>query len=172
MDRALNRLERVLELEKQQGYQNKAVVGGIRQFAVYWISQAREEAADEADLALAEQVSQVLMDYGQLSGAQARARAIDSLMVNLERRRERRARRSPVRLSALIGGHLQRHLSPSQARNGRQKPPKERRPRRNEPRGMSGSPTTMTSKTAPAGKRWRSRKRTRMITRPRPIPRR
>ena len=53
MDRALNRLERVLELEKQQGYQNKAVVGGIRQFAVYWISQAREEAADEADLALA-----------------------------------------------------------------------------------------------------------------------
>lgn len=90
MDRALNRLERVLELEKQQGYQNKAVVGGIRQFAVYWISQAREEAADEADLALAEQVSQVLMDYGQLPGAQARARAIDSLMVNLERRRERR----------------------------------------------------------------------------------
>ena len=37
MDRSLKRLERVLELEKLQGYQNKAVVGGIRQFAVFWV---------------------------------------------------------------------------------------------------------------------------------------
>jgi ATP-dependent DNA helicase RecG len=90
MERALKRLERVLELEKQQGYQNKAVVGGIGQFAAFWVSQAREEAADEADLALAEQVSQVLTDYHRLSGGEARARAIDSLMSNIERRRERR----------------------------------------------------------------------------------
>ena len=89
MDRALKRLERVLELEKQQGYQNKAVVGGIRQFAVFWVSQAREEATDEADLALAEQVSQVLMDYNRLSGVEARSRAIDSLLASVERRRER-----------------------------------------------------------------------------------
>ncbi|MBP6017090.1 MAG: ATP-dependent DNA helicase RecG [Candidatus Promineofilum sp.] len=120
MDRALNRLERVLELEKQQGYQNKAVVGGIRQFAVYWISQAREEATEEADLALAEQVSEVLMDYGQLSGAQARARAIESLKVNLERRRERRA---------TTGSHSP--VSPEPRPSAPQPPPKpesERRP--------------------------------------------
>lgn len=98
MDRALKRLERVLELEKQQGYQNKAVVGGIRQFAVFWVSQAREEAVDEADLALAEQVSQVLMDYGKLSGTEARARAIDSLLASIQRRRDR----SPS--SATAGG--------------------------------------------------------------------
>jgi ATP-dependent DNA helicase RecG len=64
-------------------------VGGIRQFAVYWISQAREEATDEADRALAEQMSQVLMDYNRLSGTEARARAIDSLLEHLERRRSR-----------------------------------------------------------------------------------
>lgn len=79
----------MLELEKQQGYQNKAVVGGIRQFAVFWISQAREAATNEADLALAEQIAQVLMDYNQLPGTQARARAIDSLFENLERRKAR-----------------------------------------------------------------------------------
>ena len=84
------RLERVLELEKQQGYQNKAVVGGIRQFAVFWISQARDAATNEADLALAEQIAQVLMDYSQLPGTQARAKAIDSLFQNLERRKARR----------------------------------------------------------------------------------
>ncbi len=90
MERALKRLERVLELEKQQGYQNKAVVGGIRQFAVFWASQANEVAADEADLALVEQVSQVLMDYNRLSGGEARARAIDTLFQSIQRRRERR----------------------------------------------------------------------------------
>lgn len=90
MDRSLKRLERVLELEKLQGYQNKAVVGGIRQFAVFWVTQANEEAADEADRALAEQVSEVLMEYGRLSGVEARARAIDSLLASIERRRARR----------------------------------------------------------------------------------
>jgi ATP-dependent DNA helicase RecG len=89
MERALKRLERVLELEKQQGYQNKAVVGGIRQFAVYWISQAREEATNEADRALAEQVSEVLMDYNRLSGTEARARAINALLESIGRRSAR-----------------------------------------------------------------------------------
>lgn len=90
MERALKRLERVLELEKQQGYQNKAVVGGIRQFAVYWVSQANEVATDEADLALVEQVSQVLVDYNRLPGTEARAGAIDTLFQSIQRRRERK----------------------------------------------------------------------------------
>ena len=96
MERALKRLERVLELEKQQGYQNKAVVGGIGQFAAYWITQAQEEATDESDLALAEQVSQVLMDYGRLSGNQARAKAINDLLANIERRRARHVASPPA----------------------------------------------------------------------------
>nr|MBP6787708.1 hypothetical protein [Promineifilum sp.] len=96
MDRSLKRLERVLELERDQGYLNKAVVGGIRQFAVFWVTQANEEAVDEADRALAEQVSEVLMDYGRLSGVEARARAIDSLLVSIQRRRARRPEVAPA----------------------------------------------------------------------------
>ena len=75
MGRAFKRLERVLNLEAQQGYQNKAVVGGIRQFATFWVGQAREEAVDEADRALVEQVAEVLMDYGRLPGKEARQKA-------------------------------------------------------------------------------------------------
>ncbi len=97
MERALKRLERVLELEKQQGYQNKAVVGGIRQFAVFWVSQAREAAENETDLALAEQIAEVLMDYNRLPGAEARARAIDSLLGHVERRRSRLPAEPPAR---------------------------------------------------------------------------
>ncbi len=89
MGRAFTRLERVLNLETQQGYQNKAVVGGIRQFAVFWVGQAREEAMDEADRALVEQVAEVLMGYGRLPGAEARRKALDSLTARLKVRQER-----------------------------------------------------------------------------------
>lgn len=110
MERSLKRLERVLELEKQQGYQNKAVVGGIRQFVVFWVSQANEEAADEADLALVEQVSQVLMDYNRLPGGEARAKAIETLERSIQRRRERR----PAESGAAPGKALPPATTPSQ----------------------------------------------------------
>lgn len=89
MGRAFKRLERVLNLEAQQGYQNKAVVGGIRQFATFWVGQAREEAKDEADRVLVEQVAEVLMEYGRLPGKEARKKALDSLSQSLEARRQR-----------------------------------------------------------------------------------
>jgi ATP-dependent DNA helicase RecG len=89
MGRTFNRLQRVLKLESEQGYQNKAVVGGIRQFAVFWVEQAREEMASEADLALVEQVAEVLAGYGRLPGVEARAKAIESLITSLRRREER-----------------------------------------------------------------------------------
>jgi ATP-dependent DNA helicase RecG len=97
MARSFNRLERVLSLEAEQGYQNKAVVGGIRQFATFWVEQAREEAVDEADLALVEQVTEVLMDYARMPGVEARASAIQSLMSRLHVRQQRRqpAHRTP-----------------------------------------------------------------------------
>ena len=89
MSKAFKRLRRVLKLEADQGYQNKAVVGGIRQFAAFWVGQARDEAVDEADRALIEQIAEVLVDYGKLPGLEARANAIDSLMSRLKVREER-----------------------------------------------------------------------------------
>jgi ATP-dependent DNA helicase RecG len=89
MAKAFKRLIRVLKLEADQGYQNKAVVGGIRQFATFWVGQAREEAIDEADKVLIEQIAEVLVDYGKLPGLEARAEAIDSMMSRLKARSER-----------------------------------------------------------------------------------
>ncbi len=89
MGRSFTRLERVLNLEAQQGYKNKAVVGGIRQFATFWVGQAREEAVDEADRALVEQVAEALLDYGRLPGVEARKKAVDSLTARLKTRQER-----------------------------------------------------------------------------------
>jgi ATP-dependent DNA helicase RecG len=89
MSKAFKRLSRVLKLEADQGYQNKAVVGGIRQFATFWVSQAREEAVDEADRALIEQIAEVLVEYDKMPGLEARANAIDSLISRLNIRQER-----------------------------------------------------------------------------------
>ncbi len=89
MTRSFNRLKRVLDLEAQQGYQNKAVVGGIRQFAVFWVEQARADAVDELDQALVEQVADVLMEYGRLPGPEARQKVIVSLQDSLQRRQTR-----------------------------------------------------------------------------------
>ncbi len=89
MSRSFISLERVLQLEAQQNYQDKAVVGGIGQFAAYWVGQAREEALDEADQVLVEQVAEVLSGYGKLSGGEARKKAVDGLVRSLDVRRKR-----------------------------------------------------------------------------------
>ena len=96
MGKSFSRLERVLNLEAQQGYQNKAVVGGIRQFVTFWVEKAREDAVDEADRALVEQVSEVLMDYGGLSGIEARKKAITNLQERIKQRDERVGDKAPV----------------------------------------------------------------------------
>jgi ATP-dependent DNA helicase RecG len=96
MSRSFSSLERVLLLEAQQNYQDKAVVGGIRQFAAYWVGQAREEAVDEADRALVEQVAEVLVGYNKLPGMDARKKAVEGLLRSLERRQKRLADTSPV----------------------------------------------------------------------------
>jgi ATP-dependent DNA helicase RecG len=94
MSRSFTSLERVLNLEAQQNYQDKAVVGGIRQFAAYWVGQAREEAIDEADKALVEQVAEVLTSYSKLRGLDARKKAVDGIITSLERRKTRLANTS------------------------------------------------------------------------------
>lgn len=95
MKKALKRLQRVLDLEASQGYKNKAVVGGIRQFATFWVGQARDEAVDEMDKALVEQVAEVLSDYGRLPGTEARAKAIDQLQSKVQQRQAKEPAPTP-----------------------------------------------------------------------------
>lgn len=91
MVKAFTQLERVLSLEKSQGYKNTAVVGGIRQFAAFWVSKARGEALDEADRALIEQIAEVLQGYARLPGLEARAETIEMLQERLRQRESRLA---------------------------------------------------------------------------------
>lgn len=89
MARSFKRLKQVLNLESSKGYKNNAVVGGISQFANYWVDQARKEAVDEIDRALVEQIAEVLINYGRLPGHEARAKEISTLLDNLKKREDR-----------------------------------------------------------------------------------
>jgi ATP-dependent DNA helicase RecG len=96
MNKALTRLQRVLDLEASQGYKNKAVVGGIRQFATFWVGQAREAAVSEMDKVLVEQVAEVLADYGRLPGTEARAKVIEQLQAKLQQRQAQEPAATPA----------------------------------------------------------------------------
>ncbi|MBP7999130.1 MAG: ATP-dependent DNA helicase RecG [Chloroflexi bacterium] len=96
MSRSFKRLEGVLKLETDQGYQDKAVVGGIAQFATYWVTQARQEAVDEADRAFVEQVADVLTNYARLPGKEARANIVGQLREKLIVRAERVGQARPA----------------------------------------------------------------------------
>ncbi|HSM57282.1 MAG TPA: ATP-dependent DNA helicase RecG [Candidatus Sulfomarinibacteraceae bacterium] len=89
MVKAFTQLERVLKLEAEQGYQNKAVVGGIRQFATFWVGKARDEAVDELDVDLVEQIASTLQEYGRLQSTGDRANTVQELQQKLQRRKER-----------------------------------------------------------------------------------
>ena len=95
MGRSFQRLQRVLELEAEQVYKNQAVVGGIRQFATFWVGLAREEAVDDQDGVFIEQVAEVLSDYGSLPGPEARQKALAGLFERISQREERVAELEP-----------------------------------------------------------------------------
>ncbi len=129
MGRSFKRLQRVLELEAQQGYQNKAVVGGIRQFATFWVGQAREEAVDEQDRALIEQIGDLLADYGSLSGPEARKKTLDGLFAQLSKREARVGVTEPVKTKSPPPSQQKRTPPPHK----KQKQAAQQKPRSTEP---------------------------------------
>lgn len=89
MSQAFENLERILKLEKQQGYQNKAVVGGFAKFVSYWYDQASAESVDEIDEFFVSQTSEILSGYNNLSGTEARAGQVERMLDQLEKRKKR-----------------------------------------------------------------------------------
>lgn len=82
MDNAITRLLKVLDLERKQGYRNKAVIGGLDKFASRWESDAFAEVKDAA--AVSEIVS-LLLGYAAVDDRQSRERVLDAI-VNRARR--------------------------------------------------------------------------------------
>lgn len=63
MPTALEKLIKILKLEKQQGFNNTAVIGGLQAYADNWAVEARNEAQRADQYALVEEILLVMADY-------------------------------------------------------------------------------------------------------------
>ncbi|MFZ2360425.1 MAG: hypothetical protein WA040_13870, partial [Anaerolineae bacterium] len=80
MNKAIERLKKILKLEQQQGYRNKAVIGGLGRLAERWQIDALQEATLEGQPALVDQLVTMLDGYGNVQGAAARKGAIEAML--------------------------------------------------------------------------------------------
>jgi ATP-dependent DNA helicase RecG len=63
MPTALENLVKILKLEKQNGFDNKAVIGGLQAYAPNWAETARAEAKRTEQYALIEEILLVIAEY-------------------------------------------------------------------------------------------------------------
>lgn len=73
---AVEKLSRMVSLEIEGGYENKAVIGGLGGVLVWWPEQARSECSLPGQQALVDQVVDLVRSYGSLDGGEARIQAV------------------------------------------------------------------------------------------------
>jgi ATP-dependent DNA helicase RecG len=77
MNNAFPRLLKVLGLERQLGYRNKAVIGGLDKFASRWETDARAEAPDAPQVG---EIISLLIGYPAVEDTAARERIIEEIL--------------------------------------------------------------------------------------------
>jgi len=82
MNVLFEKLLKILSLEKEQGFQDHAVIGGLRRFLVVWRDTSPADAQTPEDRALVEQVYGMLADYHELS-PQDRAQVVSAVIAKL-----------------------------------------------------------------------------------------
>ncbi len=74
---AFDKLYKILKLEADTGYRDKAMIGGLSQFAARW----QQEAGDSAT---AQQIAEILRTYSQLNPVDPRRMAINQIVQLME----------------------------------------------------------------------------------------
>jgi len=82
MPTAFEKLEKILKLEQDQGYRDRAVIGGLKNFAQVWQNEAQEESQDLASIDRIEAIGDLLARYEETDAA-GRARIIEEALSQL-----------------------------------------------------------------------------------------
>ncbi|MCC7447854.1 MAG: ATP-dependent DNA helicase RecG [Anaerolineae bacterium] len=80
MPSALETLVKILKLEQDTGYQNKAVIGGLKSFALHWVPDAHAQARKPEHHALVDELAEHLNSYGDLDIVEQRHEAIKYML--------------------------------------------------------------------------------------------
>jgi ATP-dependent DNA helicase RecG len=80
MPSALETLVKILKLEQDTGYQNKAVIGGLKSFASHWAGDAHAQARKPEHHVLVDELVARLNAYGELDTPDKRHEAIKYML--------------------------------------------------------------------------------------------
>jgi ATP-dependent DNA helicase RecG len=80
MPSALETLVKVLKLEREQGYKNKAMAGGLAAYVPNWSEQAHQQARRPEAVALVEEIAGCMADYDRAEDRESRSKAIEYML--------------------------------------------------------------------------------------------
>ncbi len=84
MTSAFNKLTKILTLEQEQGYRNRAVIGGLAKFTSFWREEALQEEGEGRERAhLVEEIVALLQNYPALEDRRARERVVEEILTRL-----------------------------------------------------------------------------------------
>jgi len=89
MTSAFEKLTKILTLEQEQGYRNRAVIGGLEKFASFWHEEARQETEGLEYARLVEEIISLLQSYPTLEDRGARARVVEEILTKLSQKSRR-----------------------------------------------------------------------------------
>ena len=98
---AFEKLAKILALEDEQGYRNRAVIGGLEKFASFWREEARQESEDSESAGLVEEVVALLHSYPTLEDGEARKRTVEEILSKLGQKPEG-AKQEPPEKAAVV----------------------------------------------------------------------
>ena len=80
MPSALETLVKVLKLEREQGFKNKAMAGGLAAYVPNWSEQALQQAKRPESVALAEEIATCMLDYDRAEDREVRSRSVEYML--------------------------------------------------------------------------------------------
>jgi len=90
MASGFDKLTKILKLEQEQGYRNRAVIGGLEKFASFWHHEETRQEGEGLERAhLVEEVVALLQSYPTLEDRRARERAVEEILAKLGQKRRR-----------------------------------------------------------------------------------
>jgi len=88
MPSAMEKLIKILRLEQQNNYSNRAVIGGLQAYAENWSAEAHQEAARPEQNALIEEIILVIADYDGNEDGKTRKQLAQYILDRLMQRAE------------------------------------------------------------------------------------
>jgi ATP-dependent DNA helicase RecG len=85
MPRALETLVKILKLEREKGFKNNAVEGGLASFSVTWVGQAHTQARTAEHHALVDELGDTMRFYDSLEDRDRRSSTVEHMLGRITR---------------------------------------------------------------------------------------